>query len=267
MIRTRTQQFLVRRVTASGSVRQPDFVIVEEPLEMRLDGTTINTTMRTPGHDYELTAGFCFTEGLLAGAPITEIRYCATGSAVDTEFNVVTVSTGGAAPTATPRLGTATSSCGICGTASLDLLTQRLDPLGPFAQWDLPALLNAPSRILATQGLFEATGGVHAAAIIDRDGTPSILREDVGRHNAVDKVVGRMLLDDQLPATDLALFVSGRASFEIVQKAWAAGFTALVAVSAPTQLAVLTARAAGMTLIGFVRGEGPNVRANHYSPV
>ena len=233
---------------------------------MRLDGTTVNTTMRTPGHDYELTAGFCFTEGLLAGAPILEIRYCATGSAVDTEFNVVTISTGGVAPEPTPRLGTATSSCGICGTATLELLTQRLAPLPAYQPWNIAALLAAPAQVLTMQGLFDTTGGVHAAAIVDRSGNPSIMREDVGRHNAVDKVIGRMHLDSALPASEHALFVSGRASFEIVQKAWAAGFSALVAVSAPTQLAVLTARAASMTLIAFVRGDGPDTRANIYSP-
>ncbi len=266
MARARSQQILVHRVTANSSERRPDDVIVEEPLEMRLDDVTINTTMRTPGHDFELAAGFCFTEGLLGRAHISEIRYCGTGSAVETEFNVVSISTNGNAPTPTPRLGTATSSCGICGTASLDLLTQRLEPLATYGPWDLAPLLNAQAAVYAGQGLFEVTGAVHAAAMISRVGMPSAIREDVGRHNAVDKVIGRLLLDGKLPARDSALFVSGRASFEIVQKAWAAGFTALVAVSAPTQLAVQTARAANMTLVAFVRGDGEATHANVYSP-
>ena len=233
-------------------------------MAIELDGIRVTTTMRTPGHDYELATGFCFTEGLLGGAPVVEVRYCATGSAVDTEFNVVSVSTGGVAPTAQPRLGPTTSSCGLCGSASLDDLAERVTALctGDLAQFDLDLIGAMPERALAGQDLFESTGAVHAAAAFRPDGTIAVTREDVGRHNAVDKVVGRLLLDGGLPAGGLALFVSGRASFEIVQKAWAAGFGTLVAVSAPTALAVQTARRAGMTLAGFVR---PG-RLNVYSP-
>ena len=233
-------------------------------MAIELDGVRVTTTMRTPGHDYELAAGFCFTDGLLAGAPVTEVRYCATGSAVDTEFNVVTVSTGGVAPPAQPRLGTTTSSCGLCGSASLDELAARITPLraSELAGFDMELIGAMPELALGAQGLFEATGAVHAAAAFGPDGSVVVTREDVGRHNAVDKVVGRLLLDGALPASGLALFVSGRASFEIVQKAWAAGFGTLVAVSAPTALAVETARRAGITLAGFVR---PG-RLNLYAP-
>jgi FdhD protein len=208
--------------------------------------------MRTPGHDFELAVGFLHSEGMLAGAPVRHVKYCANGSAVDTEFNIVTVDTGGVAPTPEPRLGPTTSSCGLCGSVTIEALRERLSPLrvDPFP---LAVLASAPDRVRPEQKLFDATGAVHAAAAIDRDGNVVLVREDVGRHNAVDKVVGRLLLDERLPASELALFVSGRASFEMVQKAWAGGFAAVVAVSAPSALAVETAQAAGLNLAGFAR--------------
>jgi FdhD protein len=262
MPRGRTARVLVHRVSDGQLRRAPDEVIVEEPLEIRLDDHLVTTTMRTPGHDFELAAGLCLTDGLLAGAAVQRVRYCTDdASGADNEFNVVTVETGDRAPVPTPRLTTTTSSCGLCGSASLDALRQRLHPLPHHRPFPLQVLAEAPARMRRHQGLFESTGGVHAAAAFDRDGEPVVLREDVGRHNAVDKVVGRLLLDDALPATDLALYVSGRASFEIVQKAWAAGFSAVAAVSAPSSLAVETARAAGLTLAGFVRGGSLNLYA------
>jgi FdhD protein len=260
--RRRSDTILVTTVDRDGARRHPDELIVEEPMTIQLDGERVATTMRTPGHDYELAAGFCFTDGLLGGAPVTGVRYCADGSAAASQFNVVTVETGGRAPTPTPRLGNTTSSCGLCGNEAIDQLCERLAPLPGAAPIDLATLASMPERVLGTQGLFTATGAVHAAAAFTADGTVLLTREDVGRHNAVDKVVGRMLLDGQLPAAGLGLFVSGRASFELVQKAWAAGFSTLVAVSAPTSLAVATARRAGLHLAGFVR-QG---RLNVYSP-
>jgi len=259
--RTRTERFIVTRVTADGSRRRPDELIVEEPMTIQLDGTVVSTTMRTPGHDYELAAGFCFTEGLLAGAPVRGVRYCADGSAMATEFNVVTVETGGRAPTPTARLGTTSSSCGWCGSDQLDAMLDRLAPLPPSPPIDTAVVAAVPDRVLDGQGLFTTTGAVHAAAAFDHDGGVLLTREDVGRHNAVDKVVGAMLLAGDLPATGRGLFVSGRASVEMVQKAWAAGFGTLVAVSAPTALAVHAARRAGLTLVGFVRADGFNVYA------
>jgi FdhD protein len=217
--------------------------------------------MRTPGNDYELAAGFCHTEGLLAGVPVTRVRYCADGAANDTEWNVVTVETRGRAPAPTPRLGNTTSSCGICGNDAIDALTDRLEPLPVAATIPLAVLASVPGRVLGDQGLFDRTGAAHAAALFDASGEVQLVREDVGRHNAVDKVIGRLLLDGRLPATGLGIFVSGRASFELVQKTWAAGCSTLVAVSAPTALAVLTARRAGITLAGFVRGDRLNVYA------
>lgn len=262
MTRSRTQRFLVTAVSADGAKRRPDDLIVEEPMTIQLDGTVVSTTMRTPGSDFELAAGFCHTEGLLAGAPVAGVRYCADGSAVATEFNVVTVETGGRAPTPTPRLGTTSSSCGWCGSDQLDELLQRLAPLPTTEPLPLDLLASMPGRVAGHQGLFDATGAVHAAASFDAAGDVLLVREDVGRHNAVDKVVGAMLLAGDLPATGLGLFVSGRASVEMVQKAWAAGFGTVVAVSAPTAMAVEAARRAGLCLAGFVRGE----RFNVYSP-
>ena len=252
----------VERVERGDVRRQPDKLIVEEPLSIQLDGTLVATTMRTPGHDFELAVGFCFGERLLAGAAVRGIRYCGTGSAVETEFNVVTVETGGLAPTPTPRLGTTSSSCGWCGSDQLDQMLDRLAALPSTAPMPLALLGKVPALVSAHQGLFDSTGAVHAAAVFDRDGTIRLVREDVGRHNAVDKVVGAMLLAGDLPATGLGLFVSGRASVEMVQKAWAAGFGTVVAVSAPTALAVAAARRAGLGLVGFVRSD----RFNVYSP-
>ena len=206
MGRRRTETVLVTKVTglagdgAAGAVtlrRQPDELIVEEPMSIQLDGTLVATTMRTPGHDYELAVGFCFTDGLLGGAHVTGVRYCATGPAAESEFNVVTVETGGLAPPPTPRLGTTTSSCGLCGSATLDELRTRLAPLPAdrTVRFPVDLLAEIPGRVQASQALFASTGAVHAAAAFTESGEVVLTREDVGRHNAVDKVVGRLLLD------------------------------------------------------------------------
>lgn len=230
-------------------------------MTIQLDGQIVTTTMRTPGNDFELAVGFCHTEGLLDGQPVEAVRYCATGPAVESDFNVVSVDTRGRAPTPTPRLGTTSSSCGWCGSEQIDEFYARLDSLPPTEPMPLDLLGSVPTAMADRQDLFAATGAVHAAAVFDREGMIRHVREDVGRHNAVDKVVGAMRLADELPATGLGLFVSGRASVEMVQKAWAAGFGTLVAVSAPTALAVEAARRAGLTLAGFVRGDRFNVYA------
>lgn len=280
--RRRTEKLLVHTSDHGVVRRRQDELVVEEPMAIQLDGRLVTTTMRTPGHDFELAAGFCHTEGLLAGAPVLGCRYCAEGAiaaavggprasrAADTDFNVVTVETGGAAPAAVARLGPVTSACGICGSASLTDLCQRLPPLPARPVPDLAALAAVLDAVRPQQELFERTGAVHAAAAFDADGAVVVVREDIGRHNAVDKVIGNLLLggrlvpsaDTGLPAHGLNLFVSSRASFEMVQKAWAGGFGVLVAVSAPSSLAVATARAAGLVLAGFVRGR----RITLYSP-
>jgi len=265
--RSRTQRLLVTSITPDGTHRRPDDLIVEEPMTIQLDGHLVATTMRTPGHDFELAVGFCHTDGLLGGCPVTGVRYCADGSAVDTAFNVVTVDTRGRAPVPTPRLGTTSSSCGWCGSEQLDELYERLSVLPATPAIPLEVLREIPGKIAGRQHLFDATGAVHAAAVFDRAGEVRLVREDVGRHNAVDKVVGALLLDGTLPATGLGLFVSGRASVEMVQKAWAAGFGTVVAVSAPTALAVHAARRANLTLAGFVRGDRLNVYAPERLPL
>jgi FdhD protein len=268
MTRSRSSRMIVTRVTGEAGARtanrRPDELIVEEPMSIRLDGTLVSTTMRTPGNDYELAAGFCLTEGLLGGASIVGVRYCAEASAVDSEFNIVTVETGGRAPEPTPRLGNVSSSCGWCGSEQLDELCTRLAPLDERPDpIDLDLLASIPDTVLDGQGLFATTGAVHAAAAFDATGRIVVSREDVGRHNAVDKVIGSLLLErpSQVPASELGLFVSGRASIEMVQKAWAAGFHTLIAVSAPTALAVDAARRANLVLAGFIRGSEFNIYA------
>jgi FdhD protein len=275
MARGRTAKVLTQRWRDGTAVRTPDELIVEEPLSIHLDGVLVATTMRTPGHDFELAAGWCFTEGLLGGATVRNCRYCGTGSATDTEYNVVSVDTGGAAPVPEPRLGTTSSSCGVCGTTAIDELTERLTPLVNPVAIDPAVMHAAVGRVRADQPLFAATGAVHAAAAFTPDGDVVAVREDIGRHNAVDKVVGHLLLGTaatptgpatgpvagRIPGEGLGLYVSGRASFEMVAKAWAAGFSAVVAVSAPSALAVQTARRAGLALAGFVRDDQMNLYA------
>ena len=221
-------------------------------MAIELDGVRVATTMRTPGHDFELAVGFCHNEGLLGGFPVTTVRYCVNDSAVATAFNVVSVSTGGLAPEPRPRLTTTTSSCGFCGTDEIDELANDLSAVGgPRLEWGL--LAAAPELMRPRQTLFDATGSVHAAGMVEKSGEVSLVREDIGRHNAVDKLVGRLLLDGRLPATGLGLALSGRASFELAHKAWAAGFRAVLSVSAPTNLAVMVAERAEMQLAGFAR--------------
>ncbi len=213
--------------------------------------------MRTPGNDYDLAVGFLHAEGMLGGAKVTAVRYCADGSAVDSQFNIVTVETNGKAPPPTPRLGSTTSSCGICGADAIDELTSRLEPLKSLP-FDPLLLAEVADHVRHDQELFDKTGAVHAAASFDRSGNVIVVREDIGRHNAVDKIVGRMVINGEDP-TDLGLYVSGRASFEMVQKAWAGGFGTVVSVSAPSALAVETAHAGNLQLAGFVRNGEINV--------
>jgi FdhD protein len=252
MARGRTETVLITRRDANGSVRAPDELIVEEPLEIRLDDALVGTTLRTPGHDFELACGFCFTEGLLDEAPVTGVRYCATGSAVATAYNVVTVDTGGRAPVPIPRLTTATASCGLCGSQTLGELAARLAPLpsvDPFAP-----RLDSVAPFGGKQLLFRVPAPCTPPPRSRRPDHAGA--RDVGRHNAVDKAWGG-LLDGHLPAHDLGLFVSGRAGFELVQKAWAAGFTAMVAASAPSR----PHSAPRLLLVGFARDGRLNLYA------
>ncbi|MCH7789424.1 MAG: formate dehydrogenase accessory sulfurtransferase FdhD [Acidobacteria bacterium] len=259
MKRGLTRSILLRRFEAGTITRRPDELIVEEPLSIQLDGNLVATTMRTPGNDFELAAGFACTERLLADATIDSIRYCAAGSPLDTEFNVVSVDTGGLAPEPQQRMSTMSSSCGICGRDAIDELLVNLQPVHRSFVIEPEVLLGVAERVRTQQTLFASTGSVHAAAAFDASGSSDLVREDIGRHNAVDKVIGRLLLDARLPATNLGLYVSGRASFEIVQKAWVAGFGTIVSVSAPSSLAVELAIEANIALAGFVRGDALNL--------
>jgi FdhD protein len=241
-----------------------DRLVGEEPMEIRAAGpgerpVSVAVTMRTPGNDFELSAGFLFTEGLVAPGDIKSVSYCDDLDEVQA-FNVVTV-----------RLRRhfdgdllkrnfyATSSCGVCGKASLEQVEMVCDPLGPGPGVDSRTIVALPDRLRKAQRIFEATGGLHAAGLFDAAGELLGAREDVGRHNAVDKLIGRAVLADDVPLNDAVLVVSGRVSFEIVQKAAVAGIPILVAVSAPSNLAVETAKRAGMTVAGFVRNGSCNI--------
>jgi FdhD protein len=243
----------------------PDKLVTEEPMEIRLHGPeqepeALVVTMRTPGSDFELAVGFCRTEGLLQSADdLDSVAYC-LGGAGEQEFNIVTVKV------RTPidrrgheRVFVANASCGLCGKTTLDEIEQQCPPVGPGPRIARSVIAALPERLRAAQNLFDATGGLHAAARFTADGELVVLREDVGRHNAVDKLVGHALLERELPLEHDVLMVSGRLSFEIVQKAAMAGIPAICAVSAPSSLAVDAARRFGQTLVGFVRGDRANV--------
>jgi FdhD protein len=263
----------VRVVSDGQERRRGDYLATEEPLEVRLvaGGATerLAVTMRTPGNDFELAAGFLHGEGILADREaLRGISYC-TDPELDTaqQYNVVNVRLdGGAMPDlrGLERHFYTSSACGVCGKASLDAIELRGCPLpSPGPRVDAEVIYGLPGKLREAQGLFESTGGLHAAGLFTPDGELECLREDVGRHNAVDKVVGWALLEGRLPLDDRVLLVSGRASFEIMQKALAAGVPMVCAVSAPSSLAVDVAERFGMTLAGFLRGRRFNLYSGH----
>ena len=246
-------------------VRRRDSVVTEEPLEIRLSAggrtQTVAVTMRTPGHDFELATGFLRAEGLLPGVPL-QVSYCADVERADQKFNVVTVETDGPALEAPVRSGIVSSACGVCGSASLDALHERgLCRVADDVTVPVDVLYGLPDALRSAQGLFEVTGGLHAAGLFTADGSLVATREDVGRHNAVDKLVGWGVLGDRLPLSGTVLIVSGRCGYEIVQKAVAAGIPVVASVSAPSSLAVTVAEDFGVTLVGFLRGRRCNVYA------
>jgi FdhD protein len=252
-----------RRVLAlrpDRAVELPDRLVTEEPLEIRAAGQTVTTTMRTPGHDFELAVGFLLSEGVVSGlGDVRQVKYCELPDGADQLYNVVTVDLARSVQV-TPRLGLTTASCGICGTAQVDALIERCPLVPPSpARVSKSALLAMPGRLRTAQGLFDQTGGLHAAGLFSFAGDLLAVREDVGRHNAVDKVVGWALLDGRLPLADTVLVVSGRVSYELVQKAAVAGVPVLAAVSAPSSLAVDTAERLGVCVAGFVRPPTANV--------
>jgi FdhD protein len=266
--RTKTR---VRVVEGIAERSRSDQLATEEPLEIRLEAggqtQTVAVTMRTPGADFELAAGFLYGEGVLSHRDdVSRINYC-TDPEIDAEqqYNIVTVRL---AASRLPDLRSlerhfyTSSACGVCGKATLESLELRGCPVmpdGPVVR--RPVIYSLPDKLRSAQGIFESTGGLHAAGLFSADGEPLCVREDVGRHNAVDKLVGWSLLRDELPLRDRVVMVSGRASFEILQKCLVAGAPVVCAVSAPSSLAVAIAREFGMTLVAFLRGERFNVYA------
>ncbi|MDO9398356.1 MAG: formate dehydrogenase accessory sulfurtransferase FdhD [Herbiconiux sp.] len=253
---------ILRIVAGESRSRREDVLAVEEPLEIRVAGSALSITMRTPGNDFDLAAGFLVSEGVVSRADqLAGIRYCA-GEAPDggNTYNVLDVALAPGVAPPDPSLERnfyMTSSCGLCGKASIDAVrTLSAHPVrGDDTEIDEHLLTRLPELLREGQDVFDKTGGLHAAALFDAaSGRMLVLREDVGRHNAVDKVVGWALKEDRLPLRGTVLMVSGRASFELVQKASMAGIPVLAAVSAPSSLAVDLAREVGMTVIGFLRG-------------
>ena len=240
-----------------------DRVAHEEPLEIQLGGAPLAVVMRTPGDDLELVTGFLVTERVLDSlADLEAVRHCTAATAREAEDNVVQVTLRAGVRPDLERLRRnlfASSSCGVCGKATLENALATAPPLEDVSRLRAGVLTELPARLRAAQRAFDETGGLHAAGLFDREGRLLVAREDVGRHNAVDKVVGWAARTGRLPLAGSVLVVSGRASFEIVQKALAARIPIVAAVSAPSSLAVSLAENAGIALVGFLRGRGFNV--------
>lgn len=258
-----TPSVRVTKVTVDGgrvsTDTRGDNVIAEEPLEIRVGGPTLTTTMRTPGHDIELAHGFLHGEGLITSATqVTEARYCAGATGPDgrNTYNVLELdllSSVRAPGLENIRLTTTSSACGVCGSTSIDQIMRKSShPITPVAL-DPEVVVTLPDRLREHQKQFTRTGGVHAAGAFTLDGEAIVVREDIGRHNAADKVIGNLLMSGMLPAEEMLLVMSSRASFELVQKAVMAGFSGLIAVSAASSLAVELARESGLALTGFTR--------------
>ncbi|MGL4340563.1 MAG: formate dehydrogenase accessory sulfurtransferase FdhD [Rhodoglobus sp.] len=263
MGRITTRRMITRIVVGQVGEQREDVLAVEEPLEIRVGGTALSITMRTPGDDIELSMGFLVSEGVISrGEQCSNIRYCSgTTTEGENTYNIldVTLALGVLAPAPSlERHFLATSSCGLCGKASIDAVrTVSSYPVADDVVTISPELLQEfPERLRAGQKVFHTTGGLHAAALFTaRTGELLVLREDVGRHNAVDKVVGWAVKNDRLPLRGTVLMVSGRVSFELTQKAFMAGIPILAAVSAPSSLAIDLATEVGMTVVGFLRGD------------
>jgi FdhD protein len=270
-----TSRRRVLRVRDGVRDERADTVVVEEPLEIRVGGRPLAVTMRTPGDDFDLACGFLVSEGVVSSTDgIAAMRYCAEGPPGDRDasYNVLDIVLGPGVPPPSASVERAfytTSSCGICGKASLDAVRTRTrwPVAGDPVRVPESMLVTLPDLLRAGQTVFDSTGGLHAAGVFTAGGRLLYLREDVGRHNAVDKVVGAALRDGRLPLAGCVLQVSGRASFELAQKAVMAGVAVLSAVSAPSSLAVDLAADAGLTLVGFVRGRSMNVYAGSHRVV
>jgi FdhD protein len=251
------------RFGAGAPERREDRVTVEEPLEIRVGGQTLAVTMRTPGHDFELAAGWLVAEGIVRRPEeIVRIEHCREVRSPEEEGNVVIVRTtepAGAHLDRARRLLLTSSSCGLCGKGSIESLRGHFPPVASPARTDAAVLRGLPASLRAAQANFAETGGIHAAGIFTLSGELLVCREDIGRHNAVDKAVGVLFRQGRLPLSETILAVSGRASFEILQKALAAGIPIVAAVSAPSSLAIALARESGIALVGFLREGGFNL--------
>jgi FdhD protein len=249
----------IERVTDDGRERKRDEVAIEEPLEIRVDGRALAVAMRSPGEDEELAVGFLAGEGLIAGPE----DVAAVGPSEDLAANVVEVTTrsGLRRDPADERRFSMTSACGVCGKAALDFVARDSPPVEPSAPLAPQLVQRLPGEARRAQHDFERTGGLHATALFELSGELLVAREDVGRHNAMDKAIGSLLLGGRYPLPGVVACLSGRAGFELVQKASVAGLAAVVAVGAPTSLAVELAAERGLVLCGFVRGNSFNVYA------
>jgi FdhD protein len=263
--RRQTTSVRVRALEGDRVAERPDKIVTEEPMEMRVHGPgqeprPLAVTMRTPGNDFELAVGFCLTEGILESAgDLDTVAYCLTDEGQQ-EYNVVTVKLRRIVSLdGHERHFVANASCGLCGKTTLDQVEQACAPVGEGPILARSVLRELPTRLRGAQSVFDATGGLHAAASFTSAGELVALREDIGRHNAVDKLIGHAVLERELPLSTDVLMVSGRVSFEIVQKAAFAGIPIVCAVSAPSSLAVDAARRLGQTLVGFVREDRANV--------
>lgn len=242
-----------------------DDVAAEEPLEIRVKGRSVAVTMRTPGHDRELAAGFLLTEGIIRyRADVVDMTRCGREGEEPSE-NILDVRLAAGVTVdfeALSRHVFASSSCGLCGKATIESVRRHFPPITSGLCVAREALYALPERLKAAQETFQRTGGLHASALFDSQGSLLVVREDVGRHNALDKVIGWAFFENRLPLAETVLLVSGRVSFEIVQKALAGGIPVVAAISAPSSLAVAFARESGQTLAGFLRGRQMNVYAH-----
>jgi FdhD protein len=252
---------IVRLQTGGQGTRRVDHLAVEEPLEIRVDGQTRTTTMRTPGEDFELALGWCLADGVIDADDVATIRYCAGRDEQGRQtYNVVDVATRSGAARGSPRLVQTTSACGLCGSESIaDVRKRAGDVHGDDTTVTADVLAELPDRLRQAQAVFERTGGLHAAGVFTPQGEVVCVREDVGRHNAVDKVLGWAVTEHAFPLAGRVLMVSGRVAFEIVAKALTGHVPIVAAVSAPTSLAAELADDAGVTLVGFLRGATMNV--------